>query len=131
MEPLSGTGIPLLPRRDCLSSESTRGRGYPDAVVSFLLSVTFACGLVIAVAHVLNRRFLAPIYDIAANVTAFGCAMAASLLLDHWTPALLSGMAILCWLVLARRTILKLAEVRVRRRRTRRDSIESIESGRV
>jgi hypothetical protein len=75
-------------------------------VVSILLSVTFACGLVIAVAHVLNKRFVAPAYDVAANLTAFGCAVAASLLLGHWVPALLSAIAIACWLVLARRTIL-------------------------
>jgi hypothetical protein len=75
-------------------------------VVSFLLSVTFACGLVIAVAHVLNRNFVAPVYDVAANLMAFGCAVAASLLLGHWAPALLSAIAIGCWLVLARRTIL-------------------------
>jgi hypothetical protein len=75
-------------------------------VVSMLLSVTFACGLVIAVAHVLNRSFVAPAYDVVANLTAFGCAVAASLLLGHWAPALLSAIAIACWLVLARRTIL-------------------------
>lgn len=75
-------------------------------MVSFLLSVTFACGLLIAIAHVLNRRFIAPVYDVAANLTAFGCAVAASLLLGHWIPALLSAIAILCWLALARRTIL-------------------------
>jgi hypothetical protein len=75
-------------------------------VVSFLLSVTFACGLVIAVAHVLNKRFIAPVYDVVANLTAFGCAVAASLLLGHWTPALLSTGAIACWLMLARRTLL-------------------------
>lgn len=77
-----------------------------NLVVSFLLSVTFACGLVIAVAHVLNKRFVAPAYDVVANLTAFGCAVATSLLLDHWIPALLSAIAILCWLLLARRTIL-------------------------
>jgi hypothetical protein len=75
-------------------------------VVSFLLSVTFACGLVIAVAHVVNSGFVAPVYDVAANLTAFGCAVAASLLLGHWVPALLSTGAIVCWLVLARRTFL-------------------------
>ena len=75
-------------------------------MVSFLLSVTFACGLLIAAAHVLNRRFIAPAYDVVANLTAFACAAAASMLLAHWTPALLSSIAILCWLVLARRTIL-------------------------
>ena len=75
------------------------------AVVSVLLSVTFACGLVIAVSHVINRRFVAPVYDVALNLTAFGCAVAASLLLGHLVPAVLSMVAILCWLVLARRTI--------------------------
>jgi hypothetical protein len=74
-------------------------------VVSILLSVTFACGLVIAVAHVLNTGFVAPAYDVVANLTAFSCAVAASLLLDHWVPATLSAVAIACWLVLARRTI--------------------------
>lgn len=73
-------------------------------MVSFLLSVTFACGVVIAVAHVLNRRFVAPVYDVVANLTAFVSATAASVLLEHWVPASLSGVAIGCWLVLARRT---------------------------
>jgi hypothetical protein len=73
-------------------------------VVSFLLSVTFSCGLLIAVAHVLNRRFVAPGYDVAANLVAFACAVAASALLGHWIPAALSAVAIVCWLVLARRT---------------------------
>jgi hypothetical protein len=58
-------------------------------VVSLLLSVTFACGLVIAVAHVLNRQFVAPVYDVAANLLAFGCAVAASVLLAHWTSGAL------------------------------------------
>ena len=75
-------------------------------MVSLLLSVTFACGLVIAVAHVLNRPFVAPVYDVVANLVAFGCAVAASVLLGHVTPALLSAVAVLCWLVLARRTYL-------------------------
>lgn len=75
-------------------------------MVSVLLSITFACGLLIAVAHVLNTGFVAPVYDVAANLTAFGCAVAASVLLGHWAPALLSSVAIACWLVLARRTFL-------------------------
>jgi hypothetical protein len=75
-------------------------------VVSFLLSVTFACGLFIAVAHVANRRFVAPLYDVIANLAAFGSAVAASALLGRPVPAALSGIAILCWLVLARRTLL-------------------------
>jgi hypothetical protein len=74
-------------------------------VVSFLLSVTFASGLVIAVAHVVNRRFVAPVYDVVANLIAFVSATAASLLLGHWTPALLSSVAIGCWVWLARRTL--------------------------
>ena len=75
-------------------------------MVSVLLSVTFACGLLIAVAHVVNRKFVAPVYDVAANLVAFGCAVAASALLGHRTPMLLSAVAVLCWLVLARRTYL-------------------------
>lgn len=74
-------------------------------MVSFLLSVSFACGLVIASAHVVNTRFIAPGYDVVANLLAFGCAAAASLLLGHWAPAILSSFAIACWLVLARRTL--------------------------
>ena len=75
-------------------------------VVSFLLSVTFSCGLVIAVAHVLNRPFVAPVYDVVLNLIAFASAVGASLLLGHRAPALLSASAILCWLLLARRTCL-------------------------
>jgi hypothetical protein len=74
--------------------------------------VTFACGLFIAVAHVMNQQFIAPPYDVAANLTAFACAVAASSLLGHPAPAVLSAVAIVCWLVLARRTLLD------RRRRT-------------
>jgi hypothetical protein len=61
---------------------------------------------VIAVAHVLNRPFIAPVYDVAANLLAFGCAIAASAMLGHPIPAVLSAIAELCWLVLARRTYL-------------------------
>jgi hypothetical protein len=75
-------------------------------MVGLLLSVTFACGLFIAVAHVMNRRFVAPVYDVVANLAAFGCAVAASALLGHPIPALLSGVAIVCWLILARRTLI-------------------------
>lgn len=81
-------------------------------MVGVLLSVTFACGLLIAVAHVANQRFIAPVYDVAANLTAFGCAVGASILLGHPVPAILSGVAILCWLVLARRTVLDRRERR-------------------
>jgi hypothetical protein len=73
-------------------------------VVSLLLSITFACGVVIAGAHVLNRRFVAPVYDVVANLTAFTCAVGASILLGHIIPAALSAAAIVCWLLLAGRT---------------------------
>ena len=75
-------------------------------MVSLLLSVTFACGVVIAVSHVVNRGFVAPVYDVVANLTAFGCAVSASVLLGHWIPAVFSSVAIACWLLLARRTLL-------------------------
>ncbi len=81
-------------------------------MVSSLLGVTFACGLLIAVAHVLNKSFVAPVYDVALNLTAFTCAVAASLLLGHQVPAVLSAVAIACWLVLARRTVLARRGVR-------------------
>jgi hypothetical protein len=74
-------------------------------VVNALLSVTFACGLVIAVAHVVNWRFIAPVYDVLANLTAFSCATAASALLGHCIPAGLSATAVLCWIWLGRRTV--------------------------
>ena len=82
-------------------------------MVGFLLSVSFACGVVIAVAHVVNRRFIAPVYDVVANLTAFCCAVSASLLLGHVVPAALSSVAIVCWLVLARRTALDRRDRRV------------------
>lgn len=83
-------------------------------MVSLLLSVTFACGVLIAIAHVLNRPFIAPVYDVIANLVAFGCAVAASLMLGHKMPALFSAVAVACWLVLARRTCVS----RRRKRRT-------------
>jgi hypothetical protein len=73
-------------------------------MVGLLLSVAFACGLVIAVAHVLNRRFIAPVYDVVANMVSFACAAAASSLLHHWAPAALSVGAFCCWILLAART---------------------------
>ena len=73
-------------------------------MVGLLLSVTFACGLVIAGAHVVNRPFVAPVYDVLANLTAFSCATAASAMLGHWIAGSLSAVAVLCWVVLGRRT---------------------------
>ena len=73
-------------------------------MVGFLLAVTFGCGLFVAGAHVINRDFIAPAYDVAANLTAFGCAVAASLLLHHWFSAFFAALAVGCWLLLAWRT---------------------------
>lgn len=81
-------------------------------MVSSLLGVTFACGLLIAGAHVLNKSFVAPVYDVALNLAAFASAVAASLLLGHRIPAILSAVAIVCWLILARRTFLVRLETR-------------------
>lgn len=77
---------------------------YDAAVVNLLLSVTFACGLVIAGLHVINRRFIAPIYDIVLNLIAFVSATATSLLLGEWQPACFSAAAVLAWIWLALRT---------------------------
>jgi hypothetical protein len=74
------------------------------SVVGLFLSITFSCGLLIAIAHLANRKFVAPVYDVVANLTAFASAVAASSMLRHWVPATLSAVAFLCWLVLARRT---------------------------
>lgn len=57
-------------------------------MVSLLLLITFTCGLVIAFAHVINRRFVAPVYDVIANLIAFISAVAASFLLGHWVRQL-------------------------------------------
>lgn len=73
-------------------------------VVNLLLSITFACGLVIAAMHVANRRFLAPVYDVVLNLVAFLAAVASSVLMRHWLPAVLSGLAVGAWLHLALRT---------------------------
>lgn len=80
------------------------GRRYPQRVVDVLLSITFACGLFISGAHLVNRRFLAPVYDVVANLLSFTCASAASTLLGHVAPAALSAAAGLCWVWLGVRT---------------------------
>lgn len=74
-------------------------------MVGLLLSVTFTCGLGIAGAHVLNRAFVAPVYDVVLNLVSFTSAVTVSAELHHWIAAMLSSGAILCWSVLARRTV--------------------------
>ena len=73
-------------------------------MVGALLSITFACGVFVAAAHVVNRRFVAPVYDVVANLVAFASAVAASALLHHWVPTGLAAVAVCCWLLLAWRT---------------------------
>lgn len=81
-------------------------------MVGFLLAVTFACGVIIAGAHVVNRRFVAPVYDVVANLTAFACA-ASSSLLREWVSAGFAVAAVVCWLALARRTARALRDGRL------------------
>ena len=73
-------------------------------MVNLLLSLTFACGLVIAALHVANRRFIAPVYDVVLNLVAFASAVASSVLLRHWLPATLSALAVGAWIHLGFRT---------------------------
>lgn len=75
-------------------------------VVNLLLSLTFACGVLIAVAHVVNAAFIAPVYDAVLNLVAFSSSAVASALLGHLLPAVLSGLAVVCWVLLSRRTYL-------------------------
>lgn len=90
--------------RSLLTSTRWAVNAILGSVVNILLSITFSCGLIIAIAHVANTKFIAPVYDVVANLTAFASAVAASALLGHWIPATLSAVAFLCWLVLGRRT---------------------------
>ena len=82
-------------------------------MVRFLLAVSFACGVIIAGAHVVNRRFVAPVYDVVANLTAFACAAAASSLLREWVSAGFAVAAVVCWLALVRRTARALRDGRL------------------
>ena len=79
-------------------------RAHDRGVVSFLLSVTFACGVVIAVSHVVNRPFVAPVYDVVANLVAFACAVAASAILRHLVPTAFSTVALGCCVVMVRQS---------------------------
>lgn len=74
-------------------------------MVNLLLSVTFACGVAIAGLHVVNRRFIAPVYDVVLNQAAFLAAVASSVLLGHVLPAMFAALAVLAWLTLAVRTV--------------------------
>ncbi|AKK11481.1 hypothetical protein [Corynebacterium uterequi] len=73
-------------------------------LVSVLLATTFGCGVFIAAAHVINRRFLAPVYDVVANLLAFACATGSSALMGEWVAAGFAAVAVACWLFLGLRT---------------------------
>lgn len=73
-------------------------------MITVLLSITFGCGVFIAIAHVLNKNFIAPRYDVAANLVAFTCATASSIVLGEYIPAAFAIVAIICWCTLAVRT---------------------------
>lgn len=73
-------------------------------LVTTLLSITFACGLIIAALHVMNKLFIAPYYDVVLNLAAFSAATASNALLGQLLPALLSGCAVLAWIWLGLRT---------------------------
>lgn len=38
-------------------------------MINALVSITFACGLIIAFLRVINRKFIAPVYDVFLNLT--------------------------------------------------------------
>ncbi|MGW5853869.1 MULTISPECIES: hypothetical protein [Micrococcus] len=86
-------------------------------MVDLLLSVTFACGVAIAGLHVVNRRFIAPVYDVVLNLAAFLASVASSVLLGHVLPAVFAALAVLAWLILAVLAWLILAVCTVRARR--------------
>ncbi|WP_311354487.1 hypothetical protein [Corynebacterium pyruviciproducens] len=73
-------------------------------LVTVLLSTTFACGLIIAGLHVINRLFIAPRYDVVLNLLAFSAATASNALLGQLLPAILSACAVAAWIWLGLRT---------------------------
>jgi hypothetical protein len=74
-------------------------------VVNVLLTVAFLASATIAVSHVVNRAFIAPRYDCALNLLAFGCQATVAILLHAWPALAVSSAGIGCWLVLTRRTV--------------------------
>ena len=81
-------------------------------MVNVLLTVAFLAGATIAVSHVVNRAFIAPRYDCALNLLAFGCQATVAILLDAWPALAVSSIGIGCWLVLTRRTVRTLVAAR-------------------
>lgn len=73
-------------------------------MISLLLTVAFLASATIAVSHVVNRAFIAPRYDCALNLLAFGCQATVAVLLDAWPALAVSSVGIACWLMLTWRT---------------------------
>jgi hypothetical protein len=78
-------------------------------VINVLLTAAFLASATIAVSHVVNRAFIAPRYDCALNLLAFGCQATVAILLGAWPALAVSSAGIACWLVLTRRTVRSLA----------------------
>lgn len=75
----------------------------PHWLIELLLSATFGCGIAIAGLHVVNRQFVAPVYDVMLNLTVT-CAAVANAFLSYWVSSTLAGLAVVGWVVLAVRT---------------------------
>jgi hypothetical protein len=73
-------------------------------MVNVLLTVAFLASATIAISHVINRAFIAPHYDCALNLLAFGCQATVAVLLAAWPALAVSLVGIACWLLLTRRT---------------------------
>jgi hypothetical protein len=76
-------------------------------VTRLLLTVAFLASCTIAGGHVVNRRFVAPRYDCALNLVAFGCQAVVAVLLRAWPALAFATIGIGCWLALTRRTLLQ------------------------
>jgi hypothetical protein len=74
-------------------------------VVSLLLTLAFLASATIAMSHVANRGFVAPVYDCALNLLAFSCQVTVAILLSSWPALIVSLVGIGCWLALTRRTV--------------------------
>ena len=69
------------------------------------LSITFLCGILISGFHVWNRAFVAPVYDVILNLTAFLSAVTAAVILGQWISASLAACAVAAWILLGLRTL--------------------------
>ncbi|MBV9310054.1 MAG: hypothetical protein JOZ73_04440 [Solirubrobacterales bacterium] len=68
------------------------------------MTVAFLASATIAVSHVINRAFIAPRYDCALNLLAFGCQATVAVLLGAWPALAVSLVGVACWVLLTTRT---------------------------